>query len=36
MGDTQDKSDVYAALQEDVDQYLVDILNEEQTCDCQE
>ena len=36
MGDTQDKSDVYAALQEDVDQYLADILNEEQTCDCQE
>jgi len=36
MGDTQDKSDVYAALQDDVDQYLADILNEEQTCDCQE
>ena len=36
MGDTQDKSDVYAALQEDVDEYLADILNEELTCDCQE
>ena len=36
MGDTQDKSDVYAALDDDVDQYLADILNEEQTCDCQE
>jgi hypothetical protein len=36
MGDTQDKSDVYAALQEDVDDYLADILNEELTCDCQE
>ena len=37
MGDTQDKSDVYAALaSDDVDQYLADILNEEQTCDCQE
>ena len=36
MGDTQDKSDVYAALQSDVDEYLADILNEEQTCDCQE
>jgi hypothetical protein len=37
MGDTQDKSDAYAALAEDdVDQYLADILNEEQTCDCQE
>jgi hypothetical protein len=36
MGDTQDKSDVYAALQEDVDEYLADLLNEEFTCDCQE
>ena len=36
MPDTQDKSDVYAALQSDVDEYLADILNEEQTCDCQE
>mgnify|MGYP003109285178 CR=1 FL=1 len=36
MGDTQDKSDVYAALQSDVDEYLADILNEEPTCDCQE
>jgi hypothetical protein len=36
MGDTQDKSDVYAALQEDVDDYLAGILNEELTCDCQE
>ena len=36
MGDTQDKSDVYAAIKEDVDEYLADILNEELTCDCQE
>jgi hypothetical protein len=36
MGDTQDKSDVYAALQEDVDDYLADLLNEELECDCQE
>ena len=36
MGDTQDKSDVYAALQEDVNDYLAEILNEELTCDCQE
>ena len=39
MGDTQDKSNVYAALQEDVDEYLADLLKEEQTgpqCDCQE
>jgi len=36
MGDTQDKSDVYAAIKEDVDQYLADILNEELNCDCQE
>jgi hypothetical protein len=36
MGDTQDKSDVYAALQEDVDEYLADLLNEDFTCDCQE
>jgi len=37
MGDTQDKSDAYAALDaEDVENYLEDILNEEITCDCQE
>ena len=41
MGDTQDKTDAYAALdQEDVDSYLQDILSqkkeEEVTCDCQE
>ena len=37
MGDTQDKSDAYAALDaEDVENYLEDILNEELTCDCQE
>ena len=38
MGDTQDKSDAYAALdQQDVDDYLADLLNEkEPTCDCQE
>ena len=37
MGDTQDKSDVYAAIKEDnVDDYLADLLNEELTCDCQE
>ena len=36
MGDTQDKSDVYAAIKEDVDEYLAGILNEELTCDCQE
>ncbi len=38
MGDTQDKTDAYAALdQADVDDYLQDILgNEPVTCDCQE
>jgi hypothetical protein len=39
MGDTQDKSDVYAAIQDDVDDYLADLLEEsilEPTCDCQE
>ena len=40
MGDTQDKSDAYAALdQQDVDDYLADLLDEqlkEPTCDCQE
>ena len=37
MGDTQDKTDAYAALDaEDVENYLEDILNEEITCDCQE
>ena len=37
MGDTQDKSDAYAALDaEDIENYLEDILNEEITCDCQE
>ena len=38
MGDTQDKTDAYAALdQQDVDDYLQDILgNEPVTCDCQE
>ena len=37
MGDTQDKSDVYAAIKEDIDDYLADLLNEkEPTCDCQE
>ena len=38
MSDTQDKTDAYAALdQEDVDDYLQDILgNEPVTCDCQE
>ena len=36
MGDVQDKSDAYAALDEsDVADYLNDILNEPQ-CDCQE
>ena len=37
-GDTQDKTDVYAALeQEDVDNYLEDLLKEkEPSCDCQE
>ena len=37
MGDVQDKTDAYAALdQTDVDDYLQDILNEPVTCDCQE
>jgi len=36
MSDTQDKSNVYAAIKDDVDEYLADILNEELTCDCQE
>ena len=37
MGDTQDKTDAYAALdQSEVDDYLQDILNEPVTCDCQE
>ncbi len=38
MGDVQDKTDAYAALdQADVDDYLQDILgNEPVTCDCQE
>ena len=38
MSDTQDKTDAYAALnQEDVDDYLQDIIgNEPVTCDCQE
>merc|ERR1711871_1300666 len=36
MGDTQDKSDAYAALKDsDVDDYLDRLLNETQ-CDCQE
>ena len=39
MGDVQDKTDAYAALdQSDVDDYLQDILSEAEpiTCDCQE
>ena len=38
MGDVQDKSDAYAALDDgDVEDYLQDILgNEPVTCDCQE
>ena len=37
MGDTQDKTDAYAALdQSEVDDYLQDILNEPVNCDCQE
>ena len=37
MGDVQDKSDAYAALDEtDVNDYLEGILNEPPTCDCQE
>jgi hypothetical protein len=36
MGDTQDKSDAYAALDtEEVEDYLASLLNEPQ-CDCQE
>ena len=37
MGDVQDKTDAYAALdQTEVDDYLQGILNEPVTCDCQE
>ena len=37
MGDTQDKSDAYAALDtEEVEDYLASLLNDEPTCDCQE
>jgi hypothetical protein len=38
MGDVQDKSSAYAAIDEtEVDDYLAGILNEEElTCDCQE
>jgi hypothetical protein len=38
MGDTQDKSDAYAALKDsDIDEYLTDLFeNSELTCDCQE
>jgi len=38
MGDVQDKSDAYAALdEEDVDKYLESLINDnELTCDCQE
>lgn len=38
MGDTQDKSDAYAALEEaEVDDYLAKLFNESEiTCDCQE
>ena len=41
MGDTQDKSDVYAALSGDIDDYLADLFEEsvnepEPQCDCQE
>ena len=38
MGDTQDKSDAYAALKDtDIDDYLSDLFNESNlTCDCQE
>ena len=38
MGDTQDKSDAYAALKDtDIEDYLSDLLNESNlTCDCQE
>ena len=37
MGDTQDKTNAYAALdQDEVDDYLKDILNNPINCDCQE
>ena len=38
MGDTQDKSDAYAALKDtDIDDYLTDLFNESNiSCDCQE
>jgi hypothetical protein len=37
MGDVQDKSSVYAALDDtEVEDYLQGILNEPVTCDCQE
>ena len=37
MGNTQDKTDAYAALdQDEVDDYLKDILNDPLNCDCQE
>ena len=37
MGDVQDKTNAYAALdQAEVDDYLQDILNDPVTCDCQE
>jgi hypothetical protein len=38
MGDTQDKSSAYAALDEsEVDDYLASLFNDEEfTCDCQE
>ena len=39
MGDTQDKSDVYAALSGDIEEYLEDLFTEstnEPQCDCQE
>ena len=37
MGDTQDKTDAYAALKDsDIDDYLANLIGNEQTCDCQE
>ena len=37
MGDTQDKTNAYAALdQDEVDDYLKEILDNPITCDCQE
>jgi len=38
MGDTQDKTDAYAALKDsDIDDYLATLFYEEQPqCDCQE